>query len=116
LTYPVDKNGDRLHIIAASNAYGGKLPLKSRVHHFDCDYRNYKNNNLVVCNDDAYHRLIHIRTSAFNICGNANYRKCDFCKVWDDPSNMTKIKGRATYYHKKCNTKHHAERRLRLKG
>ena len=110
-TYPIDGNGRRLHIVLAEKALGKKLPPKSRVHHVDLDFRNYENSNLVICQDDAYHRLLHIRTDALTSCGNANYRRCVFCKTWDDLQNLSGSHTRPTMYHKKCNADYHRNKR-----
>lgn len=49
---------------------------------------NNDGSNLVICPNDAYHKLLHLRTRALNECGNATFRKCQFCGVWDDPASM----------------------------
>ena len=113
--YPANKNNKRLHVIAVEKAFGkafGKaLPKISRIHHVNCDHRNFKNNNLVLCQDDAYHRLLHLRTTALLKSGNANNRHCVFCQQWDDINNLTQMKTRSTCYHKKCNNLYHIKRR-----
>ena len=77
-----------LHIIAAEAALGHYLPDKAQVHHVDGNPSNNRNDNLVVCQDDAYHKLLHLRARALKACGNAKARLCRYCKQWDDPSNL----------------------------
>lgn len=84
----------------ATKALGKSLPRKSIVHHFDGTKNNDKNGNLVLCQDQAYHLLLHIRERAYRDCGNPNFLKCRICKKYDDPENLTILKGRQ--YHKKC--------------
>lgn len=108
--YPKSRNctdgkTHRKHVLIAEKVLGKKLPNKALVHHIDGDVRNYKNNNLIICQDDSFHRLIHMRTEALKACGNPNYRKCCFCGKWDSLDNLTKLRGRAACYHKSCNAK-----------
>lgn len=49
--------------------------------------------------------LLHVRMQALNACGNANYRKCNICKIYDDTASMSTAKngnGQPRYWHKKC--------------
>lgn len=90
------------HISIAEKAFGGKLPKGSVVHHADYNKLNNENSNLVVCSI-GYHKLIHQRTDAYNACGNANWRKCKYCKKYDDPKNLY-ING-TSGYHRECHSK-----------
>jgi len=76
------------HIWLAEKALGKELPEGTEIHHFDGNRGNNGEWNLIVCPDRAYHRLIEQRTRAYEACGNANYRKCHYCKKYDDPSVM----------------------------
>ena len=76
------------HLVLVEKALGKPLPEGAEIHHFDKDKLNNKNNNLVVCNDHKYHHLLHSRQAAMEACGNPNYRRCRFCKVWDAPENI----------------------------
>lgn len=91
----------KLHRLIAEIAIGHPLPPKAKVHHFDENRHNNSPDNLVVCPDDAYHRLLHLRMRALREAGNANYRKCCYCKRWDDPKNMSIFK-RSGSWHKAC--------------
>ena len=101
------KNGglDRTHVLIVECAMGKPLPKGALVHHADGNRGNNKNSNLVVCPSEAYHNLLHIRTAALDECGNANWRKCRFCKQYDDPTNMGKMgkhRPNPGYYHRRC--------------
>jgi|SRR5712664_1982012 len=67
---------------------GRILPKTVIVHHVNGDALDNSNSNLVVCPDQAYHKLIHTRSEALEACSNANYKKCCICKIWDAPENM----------------------------
>jgi hypothetical protein len=90
----------REHILIAEKALGKYLPNKSEVHHYG---EKTDNSKLVICEDKAYHMLLHRRKRAYDACGNANFIKCVYCKQWDDPQNMTIVSGRDyCAYHKSC--------------
>jgi len=94
------------HTLVAEKAFGGRLPQQAVVHHVDYDEANYDNSNLVICQDEAYHNLLHMRTDAYNACGHADWLKCYICKDYDHPSKLlaVKKKGRrvTTFYHSAC--------------
>jgi hypothetical protein len=97
-SYPTNYVGDRhgsnssghirTHITIAEKVLGKKLPPKAVVHHVDSDITNNANSNLVICENNKYHLLIHRRTRAYYGCGNASWRKCWLCQQWDDPNNL----------------------------
>ncbi len=70
------------HILIAEKALGKLLPVKSQVHHLDFSKSNNKNKNLVICEDSAYHMLLHKRQRALKNFGNVDAIKCSFCKTW----------------------------------
>lgn len=73
------------HLIAEA-ALGKYLPEAVCVWHYDRNAANTK--NLVVCQDKKYMQLLRQRLVAHENCGYANYRKCAYCKQYDDPINM----------------------------
>lgn len=78
------------HIMVAEVALGKQLPNLAVVHHVNEVKTDNRNENLVICPNQAYHRLIHQRTDAYNACGNANWRKCKRCFCYGDPDVMAK--------------------------
>lgn len=78
----------REHQLAVEKAYGKPLPPGSQIHHIDENKSNNVGSNLVLCPSDAYHKLLHLRQAALDACGNASFRKCQFCRQWDDPAGM----------------------------
>jgi hypothetical protein len=89
------------HIHKAEIAINKKLPSIAVVHHVNGDKKDNRNTNLIICGSEKYHRLLHMRTNALNNGKPAHYRKCPFCKRYDDPSTMVKV-GTISYGHRKC--------------
>lgn len=93
------------HILVVERALGHYLPDGAVVHHVNENKTDNSGSNLVICQDNAYHVLIHRRQRAFDACGNANWRMCIFCKAHDDPSQLIVHwagRGSATYCHRSC--------------
>jgi hypothetical protein len=88
------------HILIAEKALGKTLPSGAQVHHLDENKSNNDPKNLVICPDAAYHKLLHQRQRAFDACGNYGWRKCQFCKTYDDPARMWTSRKKA--YHTAC--------------
>jgi hypothetical protein len=68
------------HRVRAERAFGRALPARAVVHHAD----GSKNIDapLVICEDTAYHNLLHMRTRTFRAGGNPDAdRICLRCRV-----------------------------------
>lgn len=76
------------HILLAEKVLGKPLPKGAVVHHADGNSFNNTLTNLVICPDRAYHNLLHARMRALAVCGHADWRKCSYCKEYDNPENM----------------------------
>lgn len=105
----------------AENALGRTLPSSVQVHHVDGDKSNNKNSNLVICPNQAYHNLLHLRTDAINNGAPAYFRKCPYCKLYDDPENMLNIqvdeyRPSGTCIHRECRRQYLVFRKLRAKN
>ena len=91
--------------LIAENVIGKLLPRSAVIHHIDGVKDNDQNNNLLICENDAYHRLIHQRERAYEACGVASWRKCYICQQYDAPENLYirsyKPKG-GCVHHKRC--------------
>lgn len=77
----------REHVYKAAKALGKAVPTGVHVHHVDKNPKNNLNTNLVVCTE-AYHKLLHARSDAYDATGDANKMKCAYCHEYDDPQNM----------------------------
>lgn len=98
-----DKIGRVLeHILFAEAALGKPLPPKAVVHHSDERQGQVDPRGLVICPDENYHRLIHQRSRALKASGHADWRKCNICKSYDDPSRLYVYGTHA--YHVACKT------------
>jgi hypothetical protein len=92
------------HIIVAEKALGKTLPEGVRVHHVNGIGTDNRPTNLVICQDRAYHKLIHRRARAYYACGHPDWLKCKYCKQWDDPSKMYVSPDGKTGSHRKCHS------------
>lgn len=101
------------HLIVAEKALGKSLPVGAEVHHVNEIKSDNRNNNLVICQDTAYHQLLHQRLDAYKACGNPNWRRCRVCKQYGDPSSETFNVVHS--YHKKCIAEESRAKRARLK-
>lgn len=52
------------HVLVAERALGAFLPPRAVVHHANEDRRDNRPENLVICESQGYHRLLHARMSA----------------------------------------------------
>lgn len=104
----VTRNGQRefVHRAVVEQVLNMKLPSTVIVHHVDEDVFNNAHENLVVCQDASYHRLLHQRMRALAECGHADWHKCIHCKVWDAEENMYHNKAQFAHFHWKCRYKY----------
>jgi len=106
----------REHILVVERALGHYLPTTARVHHVDEDKTNNAPPNLVVCQNDAYHFLLHQRQRALDACGDANAVPCKYCHGYDRQDDMRRRmqNGRRQSYHGSCDREYQRNRRARL--
>ena len=96
------------HILVAEIMYGGELPKGADVHHIDLDRTNNHPNNLMICSH-SYHLIAHRWLRAKQACGNPGWRKCVFCKAWDEPENLF-IGNTHNVYHRRCENEYGRQR------
>ena len=117
--YDGPKKRELEHRKIIEKALGKKIPEKAVSHHFDQDKTGNGNGNLVLCENRAYHNLLHRRQRAYDECGHAGWLKCGYCGKYDDPKNMyvqekkeNRVDGRHIGCHKKYMEKYHDIKRL----
>lgn len=88
LSIQTDRRRSFEHVRIAESVLGKPLPAGAVVHHADGNRGNNEKGNLVICQDAAYHNLLHMRMRAVSAGFPAHYRMCIFCKGYDDPANL----------------------------
>lgn len=106
------------HICIAERLLGRPLPKGAQVHHFDGDGHNNAPANLVLCPDQAYHQLLHVRQRVKAAGGDPNTQRiCVYCKQLKFRSEL--VAGRFATSNKclECmRNRHRAKVRLRREG
>jgi hypothetical protein len=89
------------HTKIVEEILGKPLPKEAVIHHIDNNPRNNKTNNLIIFQNQKEHLSFHQREKAYDVCGNANWRKCRYCKTYDDIQylKITISHGCTSYYH-----------------
>ena len=97
------------HVLIAEKTLGKPLPKGAEVHHYG---KRNDNTQIVICQDRAYHFLLHKRMRALEACGHVSWRKCTYCKQYDEPENLY-IKGR-TVYHRACRVEYNKKNKVKI--
>ena len=99
------------HVLIAESVIGKALPKGACVHHIDGNPHNNANSNLVICQSQAYHMLIHQRQAALEAIGNADWRACNICKKYNAPENLYISMNFSTVYHRACKAEYSRQRK-----
>jgi hypothetical protein len=97
-------------ILVAEEKLGFPLPEGTQVHHIDGNKRNDDPINLLVLENNRCHMRIHRWQRAYAACGHAQWRKCKYCRKYDDPKNMYIAPDRIRGYHKDCKNEYERKR------
>lgn len=93
------------HIVVAERALGKRLPKDAVVHHVNGNKLDNRPENLVICESQAYHRLLHERKYAYEMTGFADAQRCGYCKGWgrsDAADFYVYAKNTCTSWHRSC--------------
>lgn len=70
------------HVLIAERALGRMLPLSVQIHHVNRIKHDNRNTNLVICQDEGYHKLLHVRARVLRAGADPNtHRICGKCQV-----------------------------------
>lgn len=102
-THPNARQGglmdaDRMYAVEVLGKY---LSKDTVLHH-------HKGETFVLCQNKAYHNLLHQRLRAYEETGDAHKRKCIICKQYDLLENLEEHKQNkkyVNYRHKSCRNK-----------
>lgn len=67
-------------ILVVEQALGRYLPSKHPVHHVDRNRHNNAPENLVICENEAYHHLLHARLNRLRDTGSLELKLCRICQ------------------------------------
>ena len=112
-----DCNGYVLeHVLVAEKVLGKQLPPKAEIHHVDENRSNNSNNNLVICENKAYHFFLHRRKRAYDACGHVDWVKCWICKKHDAPERVyIAPNNHLQAHHRECMNKYQQVKRAEAK-
>jgi hypothetical protein len=97
------------HVDMAERALGRLLPDGVEIHHVDENKSNNVPGNLVLCENRAYHALLHKRSRALAACGDASALRCYFCHTYDNQADIyTTSQGKTR--HRSCERRWAKER------
>lgn len=92
------------HILVAEKTLGKYLPAGVVVHHINGKRDDNTPSNLLICESENYHKLIHRRKRALEACGHTDWFRCNICHGYGNPENMTiNPKKDSIAVHKECN-------------
>ncbi len=102
----------QVHRLRAERALGRPLPLDAVVHHADGSKR--ADAPLVICPDEAYHRLLHRRMAILRAGGNPNTdRICGKCRQAKPLSDFNRDRSNRYGVYAVCRLCDAAQRRVR---
>lgn len=92
------------HILVAEKAMGRYLALGNIVHHVNGIRDDNRPENLVVCEDHAYHMILHQRQRAVDAGYPVHWVKCAYCSVYEPPieTEYVRIRKRGFLHHVAC--------------
>lgn len=105
-----DRNGYiSEHIVVAERAFGQSLPSQAVIHHVNEIRTDNRGSNLVICENEIYHKLLHQRLRTLKAGFPVHWLTCPICHQYDAPANL--VIGRTWRYHQACKRSYDYKRR-----
>ena len=106
------------HILIVERALGRYMSPPEQVHHVNERRGDNHPANLVLCQNSAYHKLLHLRTKALWAIGDSRARRCKRCQQWIRPGDSGAYFGPGAQptwspevYHRACHAAYNKARR-----
>lgn len=74
-------NARHEHRIIAERALGHPLPQAARIHHWNENTQDNRPENLVICENQRYHFLLHWRMHRLRDTGSLDLKRCNLCRL-----------------------------------
>jgi hypothetical protein len=105
----------REHLLVAERALGRPIPKENQVHHVDGNGSNNAGSNLVICESNKYHQLLHVRTEALRLSGHADWLRCKYCQQYSPTSDLYISPKETNQYHPTCANRFNAQLRMKAR-
>lgn len=92
----------RCYITMVEYILGKPIPKGAVIHHINGNRDDNRPRNLVLCQNQAYHMLIHLRMRSMESTGSPNFRTCKYCKKWEKLVNLSTAHNAKMYWHSDC--------------
>src|SRR5262245_40042853 len=99
-------------ILVVEKVLGHELPKGVVIHHINEDESDDSHSNLVVCQDQGLHNIIHGRLNALKACGHARWKPCKFCQKYS--AEILLVKNGTSHYHVSCQREDQRKRKREI--
>lgn len=108
-----DKKGYVLeHVLLVGKIMRSPINSPHCIHHVNGNRADNRPGNLVLCEDQEYHLLLHTRQRALEACGHADWLKCPYCKQHSPPDELWISPDGKQRHHRSCINQRHQSQRM----